>query len=131
MRQLIGICKFGAALLIIIGCIVSFTIALRKYEAIIGILTVMILASIFGLYIYYLLQTGLWNFKNKSYLINIGLVIGLLFHFIFIFAAFYYSSIYTKLALTTVPFAIIGLAIGTYDLKQFFQKWKSKKMQIP
>ena len=131
MKQLIGIFKFGAALLFIVACVVSFTIALRKYEAIVGILAVMILASIFGLYIYYLLQTGLRNFKNKSYSINVWLVIGLFFHFILIFTAFYYSTTHTKLALTTVPFAIVGLAIGTYDLKQFFQKWKNKKMQIP
>ena len=131
MRELIGICKFGAALLFIVVCVVSFTMTLGQYEAIIGIPTVIILASIFGIYIYYLLKTGLWNFKKKSYLINIGLVIGLLLHFILILVAFYYSTIYTKLALTTVPFAIIGLAIGTYDLKQFFQIWKSKKMQIP
>jgi len=109
---------------------VSFTITLQKYDPIIGISVVMILASIFGLYIYYLLQTGLRNFKNKSYLINIWLLIGLFFHFLLILAAFYYSTIHTKLAITTIPFAIIGLAIGSYDLKKFFQIWKNKKLHI-
>lgn len=128
MRQLIGISKCGAALLFIIACLGAFTFALLTYEAIIGILTVITLASIFGLYIYYLLETGLRNFKNKGYLINIWLVIGLFLQFIFTLGALYYCTIYTTMALTTVPFAIVGLAIGIYDLKQFFQIWKSKKI---
>ena len=130
MKQIIGILKFCASLLFLGGCIISFINVLKKYEPIVGILAVIIVATIFGFYIYYLVQTGLRNFKNRNYTINISLVIGLIFHFFLIFLALYYSTIYTRMAVTTVPFALIGLAIGVSDFKQFYQIWKNKKLQI-
>lgn len=131
MRQIIGILKFGAALTIATGCVVSFTIVLRKYDPVVSILAIILVGSIYGLYTYYLIHTGLKNLKKKVYLINAWLIIGLFLHFVFLLVTLYYCTIYPEMAITTIPFAIAGLAIGCYDLKQFFQTWKSNRIKIP
>lgn len=127
MKQILGICKFIAAFTLFLGLIISFINLTVKYEMLIILLTILIVSVVFGCYIYYLVQTGIWNFKNRTYAINIFLLIGLFFHFTFTFLILYYGSQFTKeLLFTTIPFAVIGLAIGTFDSIKFYWTWKSK-----
>lgn len=127
MKQILGILKFGAAFIIFLGLIISIIDLKMKDDMLVTVLTVLIAIIVFGCFIYYLVQTGIWNFKNRTYTINIFLLFGLFFHFIFTFSALYYGSQFTKeLLFTTIPFAVLGLAIGTFDLIKFYWTWRNK-----
>jgi len=130
MKQLVGISKFFVCFTLSLGCVISFFNLAKNYDNLITLLASTIVSMIAGVYIYYLIQTGLWSLKKKTYSANLILILGLLLHFIIIFSAIYYSIQFTKeLILTTIPFALLGLIIGLYDLKEFYYSWKTKNKE--
>lgn len=80
---------------------------------------------------YYNILTGLWNFKNEAYKVNVVLVIGLLMHFIITALVLYYASqVNREVFLAMLPFVITGIIIGDYDLSMFLKGWKLKQQVV-
>ena len=130
MKQVLAILKFVISFIFVVSFITSIFILFgKKYDALIIIFTTVILASIFGIYVYYLIQTGIWNFKNRAYLLNVFLPIGLLVHFIMNVVVLYCGSLYTiGFFVTTTLYVLMGFAIGVYDFLMFVKAWKYKKL---
>src|SRR5258706_1820188 len=100
-----------------------------KYDKLETQLAIGLIFIVVGIYVYYLVRIGLWNFKNTPYLFNILLLIGLSLNFIFsIFMI--YDVIFRQRALlfTAVPFVLFAMTIGIYDSRKFYQSWKTKRL---
>ncbi|MEO7491065.1 MAG: hypothetical protein ABIU77_28360 [Ferruginibacter sp.] len=131
MRKLLGIMKFIAAFIIAISFINSFAVVAKNLDALTIILLVILATCIFGIFAYYNILTGLWNFKNEHYKLNVVLVIGLLMHFIITALVLYYVSQFNReVFLAMLPFIITGIIIGVYDFSLFLKAWKLKQLAI-
>jgi hypothetical protein len=82
-----------------------------------------------GVYIYYLILTGIWNLKNRAYKTNIFLFVGVVIHFIYIFALIYfsYTSAPRNVFFTSLFASAFGMAIGVFDTNQLINGWKNRK----
>jgi hypothetical protein len=124
---LAGVIKLIFSSIIFIGCILALiepgglSSTTRILFAIAGSLVV-------GFYLYYTIRTAFWNLFNRSYRVNLPLVIGVIVHLIFIV----YSAVdFTKYypigsVLVVMPFIIIGFLIGVYDVQKIFKSWNYK-----
>lgn len=130
--------KFVAAAVLVLGVLFGVYTSFNKSDDISTTLIVDILFAIIASpYCYYLIKTGIWNLDNKVYTINILLLIGLVVHFIIAILLLIYSQhlfpseeVSKQLLFTTIPFCLVGFAIGIYDAKQFFVGWKAKRLKI-
>ena len=96
------------------------------------IAAIAIIALICGIYIYYLILTGIWNLANKAYKINVLLIAGILIHFVFISALVYfsYTSFPFAVFLTSAFVSCFGIAIGVFDAKKLLGGWKNRKSAL-
>ncbi|MEJ7823152.1 MAG: hypothetical protein WKF85_12570 [Chitinophagaceae bacterium] len=132
MRQLLGVLKFFASLILVISFISCCKISFNSYTgAAIG-LAIMAYFLIFAVYIYYLLRTALWNFKKVGYSINALLGIGFLLHLFFcIFMIYYVVAYHAAFILTVIPVIVLfALSISIYDFIKFWKGWKNKKHNL-
>jgi hypothetical protein len=131
MKQIIGVLKIGASLILLLGLANGLSIVFKKYDTLTSIMAIICTVVIGGIYIYYLIQTGLCNIRSQLYSTNFFALAGLLIHFVLTIWATYYGSLFTKeLMLATLPFSVIGFSIGLYDITQFYKGWKLKKPEL-
>ena len=133
MIKLLGFLKFFASAILLIGTLVGLFFSINDTtEVLIIVISSLFLLSVVGIYIYYLIRTGIWNVKDKAYSINIFFVIGLVIHFLSTISLLIYSQYLfpskeesSNLLFTTLPFFIVGIAMAIYDTKQFYKSWKA------
>jgi hypothetical protein len=131
MRKLLGVLKFIATFIIAISFINSFAVVGKNFDTLTIILLIILATCIFGIFAYYNILTGLWNFKIEPYKLNVLLLIGLLMHFIITALVLYYVSQFTReVFLAMLPFVIMGIIIGVYDFSMFLEAWKLKQETV-
>ena len=126
MEKVIGILKFVASGCLSIFCImVYFNLKSVDVQTIIG---TSIVVCFLGIYIYYLITTGIKNVKEQAYRFNFISIIGLFLHFIFMVGliAFSYKIGDLKLTLTSILPALFGIFVGVLDSRKYTALWKSK-----
>jgi uncharacterized membrane protein len=126
MKIFLGVIKFLAAFVILLSC---FTIVQENLKDWHVLLVVLFIFLIFGLYIYYLVRTSIWNFNGSFYKRNIFVFIGLVIHFIFIGLCLWYETRHYKeqfffTILLIIPFMLL---CGLYDARNFYRLWKNKR----
>ena len=87
MNKLLGVAKiiFGFILFLSLPIALFTTIKHNKIETVFAMSIFCVLGAD---YVYYLIQTGIWNIKNASYRLNFFLWFGLIFHLAFTFFVF-------------------------------------------
>ena len=132
MRRILGVIKFFTSLILVLSFINFCIISVNNYSGTMAIIMIIASFLVFGVYIYYLVSTGLWNFKNNLYSINILLVIGFLLHLCScIFMIYYVVVFYKSFLLTIIPVIVLfALSISVYDFIKFSQAWKNRKAII-
>lgn len=137
MTKIIALIKFIASGLIILGILVGLIFSFDKSSETLVTVIAALLSFVFGgLYSYYLIKTGIWNLKDRPYSISFLLIIGLLIHFMCSGLLLFYSQrlfpstqIANNLLFTTMPFFIIAIAVGLYDIMQFYKTWKTHRLK--
>ena len=131
MRQLFGVLKFFASLILAISFITCIKISFNNYSGAAIAFAILAYFLIFGVYVYYLVRTGLWNFKNITYSINTLLIIGFLLHLCFCIFMIYYVVVYhSAFLLTVIPVIVLfAFSISIYDSIKFW-KGRNQKNQI-
>jgi hypothetical protein len=128
MARIIGILKFIVSFGGIVFLIMTFfNLETKNVEE--KIISMAIIFLIGGIYIYYLILTGIWNLNDRTYKTNILLFIGVAVHFIYIFTliSFSYNSAPRNVFLTSLFASIFAIAIGVFDVKQLILGWKNRK----
>ena len=126
MKVLLGIIKFLGAFLVFAGFSNSLVREnLGDWKVLLQVLLILV---IFGIYIYYLVRTGIWNLNNSFYKKSTFVIIGLAIHCVFIVLCLYYEMRHYKkdiffTVMLVIPFMIL---CGLYDFKKLYRLWKSK-----
>jgi cation transport ATPase len=130
LKVLLGIIKFLGAGIVFAGF--SNSLVRENLNDWKVLLQVLLIVLIFGIYIYYLVRTGIWNFKNGVYKKNIFVIIGHVIHCVLTFLCLYYEMRYYKkefffTVMLIFPFMIL---CGFYDFKKLYGLWKSKQAGV-
>ena len=130
--KILAVLKFIISFIIVTSLITSIVILFgKKYDVLITIFTTVIFGSLVGIYVYYLIQTRIWNFKNRAYLANIFMLIGLLIHFVMNVLLLYHGSLYTAgFFVTTTMYVVTAFAFGFYDFFMFLKAWKYERLMV-
>lgn len=137
MSKIIAFLKFIGSGLITLGTLIGLVSSFDKTAKILVIIFVMFFLVVFiGTYLYYLIRTGIWNLRDRPYSINILLITGLLIHLLSSGFILYCSQHLfpskqesKNLLVTTLPFFIIAVAIGIYDIIKFYRTWKARHLK--
>jgi hypothetical protein len=131
VAKIIGILKLIASFGGIVILIMTF-FNLETKDVAEKIISIAIIFLIGGIYIYYLVLTGIWNLNDRTYKSNILLYIGVAIHFIFILTLIYfsYTSAPRNVFLTSLFASIFAIAIGVFDVKHLILGWKNRKSAL-
>src|SRR6476620_3263078 len=119
MTKIIALLKFIASGLIILSILVGLIFSFdQSAEILVSIIVMGFFLVFIGMYSYYLIQTGIWNLKDRPYSINILLIIGLLIHLVSSCFLLFYSQhlfpskqVSNNLLFTTIPFLSLLLPL--------------------
>ena len=128
MARVAGILKFMvsvAGTVILIMLIFNLNMDDRVQKA----LTIAIISLVYGIYMYYLILTAIWNMNDRVYKVNILLIAGVLLQFSLIIGVLYacYTRLPIRVFITNCFASTIGLIITFYDSTQLYKSWKNRK----
>lgn len=132
MKQLLAYLKFLTAFMFLSA---TGTSMFANFDISIEDLVLLIpLFILFGVYLFYLVKTGIWNLKDEYYLKSPLAITGLVIHFLGIIILLIWSID----AITTdsekqppffavIPMVVLGILMGIYDIYKFNQGKKFRK----
>ena len=130
MRYIFCTIKFFTSFVLVLSFINVCNMEVNNYGRTGALLAIIISFFILGVYAYYLIRTGIWNFRNNIYLISAPLLIGFLTHFAAcIFMIYYVIAFHKAFLFTVIPVIVIfALSISVYDFMKFLQASRNKKL---
>lgn len=126
MRHIFYLIKFFTSFILVVSFINICNMSANNYGVTKAIFSMIASFLILGVYAYYLIRTGIWNFRDNIYSIKALLLIGFLIHFCAcIFMIYYVIAFHNALLLTVIPVVVTcALSISVYDFIKFLQAFK-------